>query len=65
MVQSTTRESQAGGHVRELEIRELVDDFSGAEAGGEQVKHIDHPNPHPAYTGPPTALVGINGDTVH
>jgi len=53
MVQSATREAQAGRHVREFEVRKLVDNFGGAEAGGEQVGHIDHSNPHPAHACPP------------
>ena len=63
MVESAAREAQAGANVALLQIGQLLADLLGGQAAREQVKDIADTNSHPTDTWPPTALLGVDGDS--
>lgn len=60
-----TGELQTSGNIFGFEIRQFFKDLLLGEAGCEQVEYVDDSNPHPADTGPPTTLSGVDGDPFH
>jgi len=65
MIEPSAGEPEARRNVSQLQIRQLLEDLLRRESGGQEVKHVDDPDAHPADAGAPPALVGIYGNAVH
>ncbi len=64
VVDPPCRVLEAGGNVAGLEIRIGLEDLALALPVSQEVEHVADPNPHPADTGPATALVWVDRDPV-
>jgi hypothetical protein len=64
MINAATCKRQAGFEVIRFQVGHLIENLSGVETGGEEVKNVAHANAHPTYARTATALLWITGDTV-
>jgi hypothetical protein len=64
MIDAATCKRQAGFEVIRFQVGHLIENLSGVETGGKEVKNVAHANSHPTHTGAATALLWIKGDTV-
>lgn len=62
MIEPAAGKAKAGRNIFPFEIRQLFKNLLLSEACGEQVQDVDHLNPHPTDTGPPSALCRIDSD---
>jgi hypothetical protein len=46
-----------------FEVWHLFEYLLGAQAGGEQVEHVNHADSHAAYAWASAALLRVNGDS--
>jgi len=64
MVEVARGKPQAGLQVFRFEIRHLVKDLGGGQAGREEVEDIANANTHPPHAGPPPTLLGVYRDSI-
>lgn len=64
MVNFLGRVLEAGSNVLGLEVRKVFEDFCLGHPRRQQVEHILHADAHASDARPPTALLGIEGDSI-
>ena len=57
MIDAATCKRQAGFEVIRFQVGHLIENLSGVETGGKEVKNVAHANSHPTHTGAATALL--------
>jgi hypothetical protein len=62
MIEPAAGKPKASRDVFRFEIRQLFEYLLLSEPCGEKIQDVNHPNPHPANAGPPSALCRIHSD---
>jgi hypothetical protein len=64
VINSPTREAQAGQNVLRLQVRELLQHLFGRQAAGQEIENVGHADAHPADAGASAALLRIDCDSL-
>jgi hypothetical protein len=62
--QPPTGEAKAGLDILRLQIRQFQQDLFGGQSAGQEIKNVRYADSHPANTGAPSALFGIDRDSL-
>ena len=64
MINSATREAQAGLNILGLEVGKISQHLVDRQATGQEIENVGHPDSHPTDAGAPPALLWIHRDSL-
>ena len=64
MVNSPTRESQAGLKILRFQVREVAQHLFWRQSAGEEIENVGDADTHPTHAGAPPALLRIDRDSL-